>query len=432
MESTDWHKPRQYKHFDGPVSDKFLANVKDAKFVAQHAFSPLIRYYKQTKRYKPKDNITKTKNRPIMYASHRDACILSYYTNSLNMRLGEFYNESGLSDFIIAYRALGRANYHFSADVYNFALANSPCVILAFDVSGFFDNLDHGFLKSRLKRLLGVSSLAPDWLRVLRAVTRYHYVDLDELKTNPAFAKRLKLPGTAPIATVQEIKAAAIRFQPNEKGTAGIPQGTPISAALSNLYMMDFDVKAAAACTTFGALYRRYSDDILVVCSPNEADRLERMIETLVADERLDLSADKTERTFFDARCGAVSPNGRCAQYLGFVYYPGGAGLRPSSLSRQWRKMKRSVARTRKAAESGIAAGRSTKVFTKKLRRRFSPLRFRNFSSYARRSAKVFGTGEKITKQVRRFERFFEREVRSLQSLSATKSLFDDSTDSPA
>ena len=222
---------------------------------------------------------------------------------------------------------------------------------------------------------------------------------------------------TVPIATVAAIKAAGIKIHGNEKGSVGIPQGTPISAAFSNLYMVDFDISANQFCRDRSALYRRYSDDILVICAPEYAEEIEAKIADLVASEKLELSVSKTERTPFpfpeSAPLGARSP-----QYLGFTYYPGGAGIRPESLSRQWRKMRRSIRRTRKTAEAAIAAGHSTKVFTKKLRRRFSPLQCRNFSSYARRSAAAFGNGEKISRQAQRLEREFERQISLLKDLS--------------
>lgn len=187
-----------------------------------------------------------------------------------------------------------------------------------------------------------------------------------------------------------------------------------MSATLSNLYMIDFDIVVKDYCESIGALYLRYSDDILVICSPELATEVESMITTLIASEKLELSTSKTERTLFDP---ATISGGdlRCAQYLGFTYHKDGAAIRAGSLSRQWRKMRRAVRRTRKVAAAAIASGKATKVYTKKLRRRFSPLPFRNFSSYARRSAAAFGKTEKITGQVRRFERGFERELYDLQ-----------------
>jgi hypothetical protein len=180
--------------------------------------------------------------------------------------------------------------------------------------------------------------------------------------------------------------------------------------------MIEFDLKARAYCDSIGALYRRYSDDILIICPPQKAVEVETRILGFIAAEKLQLSADKTERTEFNPNSPTLVGE-KCAQYLGFSYYPGGAGIRSSSLSRQWRKMRRSIRRTRRAGEEAIAAGRANKVYTKKLRRRFTPLQFRNFSSYARRSARAFGLGEKITAQVRRFERAFERELRKLEAL---------------
>ena len=81
---TDWFKRRGYRHFDRPVGDAFAAKAMKPEFVARHSFSPLIHYEKPEKRYrfcdKAKKRVITTKNRPIKYASHRDACILGYYT----------------------------------------------------------------------------------------------------------------------------------------------------------------------------------------------------------------------------------------------------------------------------------------------------------------------------------------------------------------
>ncbi|MCR6658248.1 MAG: reverse transcriptase/maturase family protein [Asticcacaulis sp.] len=410
MGEPDWYKPRGYKHFDRAVSAKFLSNVIMPSFVQAHSFSPLIHYIKETKRYKPLKGTTEIKKRDIMYASHRDACILSYYTHQLNARLDAYYQAQGLGDTVIAYRSLGRSNYDFSAEVYSYAREHLPCVILAFDVTGFFDNLDHGLLKARLKRILDVGSLPEDWLQVLRTVTRFHYVKTDELKAHPIFTERLKPNGPRMIGTVAELKKHGIQFHANPKVDVGIPQGTPISAVFSNLYMMDFDKSVGDACALLGALYRRYSDDILVVCRAKDADALEKKILDLIKVEKLEISTDKTERTAFDA---TTISSTKSAQYLGFSYYPGGAGIRPGSLSRQWRKMKRAIRRTKAAAKAAGKKGKDAKPYTKKLRRKFAPLQFRNFSSYGRRSAKAFGYGEKITAQLKRLERRFEQTLGS-------------------
>ena len=101
-------------------------------------------------------------------------------------------------------------------------------------------------------------------------------------------------------------------------------------------------------------------------------------------------------------------------QYLGFNISTEGAVIRPGSLARQWRKARRSIARTKKVGTAALAAGNASKIYTKKLRKRFYPVGARNFSSYARRSAQAFGS-KKIVRQVLRLERMIDRELRDLE-----------------
>lgn len=427
----DWFKTRGYRHFDLPVGEKFASKAMDPNFVLQHSFLPLLHYTKSEKRYKkcPKTGtrtIT-TKSRPIKYASHRDACILSFYASEMNKLLDAHYDAAGLSDSVLAYRALGRGNYDFSAEVLAFAKTHAPVTILAFDVSSFFDNLDHPLLKRRLKEILGATSLPEHWMRVFRAITAFHYVDMEELKANATFSARLLENSRDRIASVEELKANGINFHPNPelaKGhRRGIPQGTPISAAASNLYMIDFDNAARAHCDSIGALYRRYSDDILVICDPVHAAAAEAKIMDLINAEKLDISPHKTERTEFT---GTGAATGKAGQYLGFALHEAGPAIRASSLARQWRKMRQAMRRTSKIAKHNIASGKSAKAYTKRLYRRFTHLKVRddkglrivrNFSSYGRRSAAAFGGDEKISQQIKRFERVALREIENLKKL---------------
>ena len=431
-----WFKQRAYRHFDVGVNEAFAKKAQDPKFVAQHSFLPLIHYMKKEKRYKNcaetgKRAIT-TKERPIKFASHRDACILSWYAQQLNEALTAHYEAAGIDDNVIAYRALGRSNYHFAAEALAFARNSAPVMILAFDVSSFFDELDHALLKQRLKIILEVSELSKDWLKVFRAITRFHYVDLEELKQHPEFGARLggrSRRSKEPIARVAELKTAGITFHPNPKVAAGrrqgIPQGTPISAAASNLYMVEFDAKARAYCDGIGALYRRYSDDVLVICGPDDAAEAEAKIMDLIADEKLEIQPLKTETTLLGAENNLPEVS-RAAQYLGFTFDNNGAAIRETSLARQWRRMRKAFQRTRKVAEKRINEGTADCVYTKRLRRRFAYLKvcdgtktrtLRNFSSYARRSAEAFGEGEKITGQIKRFERVVMKEIEALKVL---------------
>lgn len=428
--SLDWFKQRGYRHFDLPVCEAFANKVMNPAFVSEHSFVPLIHYTKTETRYKKcpttgSRTIT-TKERPIKYASHRDACVLSFYAHRMNSILEAHYTQTGLNDCVLAYRAIGRGNYDFAAEVFTFAKANAPVSILAFDVSGFFDNLDHNLLKDRLRAILGVKTLPDDWYRVFRNITAFHYADMEELRAHPVFGDRLKETRRDRIASVEELKRAGIKFHPNPELAAGrkrgIPQGTPISAAASNLYMMDFDAAAKSYCDSIGALYRRYSDDILVICSPQHEKAAEAQIIDLIKKERLEISVAKTERTLFSG--AGIVTNPRAAQYLGFRLHGTGAAIRESSLARQWRKMRRAIRRTKKIADREMAAGKASAVYTKRLFRRFTHLKvrseeglrtIRNFSSYGRRSAAAFGADEKISQQVKCFERAARRAIETLR-----------------
>jgi RNA-directed DNA polymerase len=406
-----WFKTRGYRHFDAPVGEAYADTVCDPQFVAKHSWLPLIHYVKRIKRYKKIEKKTVFKDRSIMFASHRDACILSKYTFDLSRRLDQHYVQSGLDGNVIAYRKLGRANYHFSADAYRFAKSQGRCVVLCFDITGFFDNLDHAILKNRLKQLLCVDELPDDWYPVFRHVTRYSKVERAALEANEDFAKRMKEASREPIATIAELHKAGIAITTNPN-KFGIPQGTPISSAMSNLYMMEVDKVMVEACTKIGGLYQRYSDDILVICLSGQEAKITDVLKAAVATHKLEIKDEKTERAVFEPGSEDVF------QYLGFNMGQDGATIRPSSLARQWRKAKRSIKTTQRIGEQAIADGLAEKIFTKRLRKRFQPAGARNFSKYARRAADEFGS-KKIIRQVLGLERMVDQAIRKMGEPSA-------------
>lgn len=120
--------------------------------------------------------------------------------------------------------------------------------------------------------------------------------------------------------------------------------------------MLEFDKALKQFCDDVGGIYRRYSDDILLVCAETHAVEAESMVVSMLSNLRLEISKDKTEITRFDVTTDAPLSE-RAAQYLGFNLYPDGPGIRPSSLSRQWRKMRRSLRRTAKVAAAAISKG---------------------------------------------------------------------------
>ena len=404
--NPDWFKPRGYKHFDAPVGEAFAVKAHDPSFVKAHSWSPLIYYVKSIKRYKPLEGKTVLKDRPIMYASHRDACILSRYSHELNVLLEQCYKKDGLDGSVIAYRALGKSNHQFSADAAEFAKQSSPCIVLCFDITGFFDNLNHSILKARLKELLSVTELPHGWFEVYRHVTAFRKIERQALAAHPVLNARMKARNNEPIVTMAEVKALEIEIGKNP-GKHGIPQGTPISSSFSNLYMLHVDRVVAEACTRLGALYQRYSDDLLIICKPEAEAQLTATLSDCIVDHKLEIHPNKCDRVVFDPG------SSKSFQYLGFDVSPDGAIIRPSSLGRQWRKLRKNIAKAKRRRASLQAGGKPVFVHTKKLRKRFSPIGTRNFSLYARRAAASFGS-EKIRRQVIRLERAADQAIRAL------------------
>ena len=383
MAKPAWFKPRHYKHFDVQVCPEWAAALTPEQ-VAAHAWSPLLHWIKETPRYRLNDqNVMelKVKPRDIMHASHRDACILAKYSHELTGKLDAWYAANGLNEAVIAYRSLGQSNYHFAATAQAYVREHQSVEAMCFDVTGFFDNIDHKRLKRRLKWLLGVDELADDWHRVLRAVTRYSHIRKSDLKAHPVFGQRLKQRGAdRPLATVKELKATGIPIDVNATGI-GVPQGTPISASLSNLYLADFDLAIKALADQHGALYQRYSDDILIICESQYADQLADAVADALTNEALDLHADKTVRLQFT---GDERDN---FQYLGYQLGLGPALVRPGSLSRQWRAAKRAIRRSERKAERLAKSGQKDKIYTSKLRGRLTHVGGRNFLAYTDRSS---------------------------------------------
>jgi len=390
-----------------PVKPAFAAALTPAS-VAAHVWSPLIHYVKTEKRYKVKERKTIPKERPIMFASHRDSCILSKYSAELVARLDKWYAANGLNETVIAYRSLGRSNYHFARRVEEFVRAHASLTVMCFDVTGFFDNLDHKHLRSRLKWILGCEELSTDWFAVLRATTRYHYMHLEELKKHDHLAKRLKERKRHPLATIAEVKALAVPIEKNPN-TVGIPQGTPISASFSNLYMADFDLAMEAEASKRGALYQRYSDDILIACPPSRHAVLKALVEEKLNDHGLTLQNAKTEVVTLHAPASTLT-----FQYLGYQLGHVDARLRLKSLSRQWRTAKRAVKKTERIGRAAIKAGTAKQIFTRKLHMRFTGAGGRNFLAYADRSAETLNSPA-IKKQARKLQRFMNGELARLR-----------------
>lgn len=405
MKQPEWFKQRHYGHFDSPVSSTFAGKISEA-VVSAHKWSPLIKYTKNEKRYKRVDSKTVIKARPIMYASHRDACILSKYSYHLCELLENQYQKLGISESVAAYRSLGKSNYHFAKETQNFVRGKDQVAIICLDVHGFFDHLNHSFLKSSLASILDTEGLDDDWFKVFRAVTKYRFVLLEDLKAHDHLKSRLR-NRIHPIVTIKGLNALGINIDKNPNAF-GIPQGTPISASLSNLYMLGFDAAIHAKVLEIGGFYRRYSDDILLACHPDKMQELEQAALDVMQSIHLEIQSAKTERVILSGTSKLDF------QYLGFLLGRGDATLRHKSLSKQWRSIRRGIKRARREGEKSIALGKSDRIYRKKVCVRFTDAGRRNFLSYARRSAEELESPS-IRRQIKRLRKFAQKEIAALK-----------------
>jgi RNA-directed DNA polymerase len=391
-----WVKRRGYRHFDSPHGGTSEAFQKfDPRDVARHAFVPLIEIERPERRYDKRLRAVNPKPRQIMYASHKDAKIYAWYARLLGDTYEERISKLGISDQAIAYRRLAgkQSNIHFAKQVFDQIKALGDCDVIAADVKGFFDSLDHGILKQRWGDLIGESRLPADHFAVFNAITRYRSVKLAKLKSELQLSKtelshksksgRLAKP-MAKIEVMREVFKRPNVVSRNDKGI-GIPQGSPISAVLSNLYMLELDFAITKYVAQAGGFYRRYSDDILLIVPSGRSDEALEVLREQLAIHRLNMNEEKLEQCEFRKAIDAQSTT-QPLTYLGFTFDGENVRIRARSLSRFQQRMIRAV----KRAACSAKARQETSINKRTLYARYAELGCRNFMSYARRAIEVF------------------------------------------
>jgi RNA-directed DNA polymerase len=417
-----WYKPRGYVHFDSPLGLKAAEKfVSDPKSIAVHSFYPLLRYQVETQKIKKNAlgvAVSKPpKKRDISFAAHADAHIYSYYGSLLSGRYEERLKQLGLADSVLAFRPLGKSNIGFANDAFELIKAMGECVAFATDITGFFDNLDHRHLKKSWADLLSQSPLPDDHYAIFKSLSRYSYVIREDVYSALGYSENNppRFPQRLCSAADFRAKVRDGKLIKRHLCNKGIPQGSPISALLSNIYLLEFDQRVRAEIVEREGFYMRYCDDILCLVSPKSSVGLGKFVEDLIGEYGLSINIEKTETITFQNVSGALAAD-RPLQYLGFTFDGTRKLIRSAAFAKFSDKMRRGVSLAKQTARKHNKY-RSTpeEVWRRQLYERYSHLGQRNFVKYGLKAAKQMGSPA-IRKQLRPL---WSRLVRRIEKANA-------------
>ena len=305
----DWFKIKWYPHIGLPFNyndrhkwiEKYVTNPE---MVSKHSFLPFIHKTSKVKKFRKvyssidgkvhenykRDNklLRKVdeKKRELFYASQFDSLIFSYYAKLLSDRYEIKLRQPkyNLNEVVNAYRSIpinpknvdssNKCNIDFANDVFKY-VANykeSKFAVIAFDISSFFDNLNHKKLRQIWAEILEEDKLPTDHFNVFKNITRFSHVDIvdifEEFK-DKIYTRKINKKGEP--LKIKQKKVDAIRYLRNQNAIAfctkeeffnlkgkllqpsktkklkdgkivyrdfGIPQGSPISSVLANIYLL--------------------------------------------------------------------------------------------------------------------------------------------------------------------------------------------------
>ena len=200
----------------------------------------------------------------------------------------------------------------------------------------------------------------------------------------------------------------------SNKNNFGIPQGASISAVLSNIYMMDFDVACRLLLKSYNGLYMRYSDDFIVVIPKLESAKLvfDDVKSIIKIAPRLELQPEKTQYFKFEnneiINCGNEFDNSAdCSNqfmnFLGFTFNGYKVTIRAKTTTKYYYRM---YSKAKTIAKNGGYSYKGRRISKKNLYKGYSIrgafCKRGNFISYVERSKGVFGNNEAIDRDTKR------------------------------
>lgn len=426
MKSKDhpWYRKRGYLHFDKPISEEHALNiVTNANYVESHSFLPFLTFtsttYKIIQDKSTKKISRESKDRGIAYASHVDSHIYSYYAAILSELYEYEIEKNGISRNVLAFRTLNKSNVDFAYEAFNAISRRGDCSAIALDLTKFFDTLDHNILKDAWCRLLSTDKLPNDHYAVFKSITKFSRVDKHKVyelmgisKNNSKHTKKIRKQ----ICTFNEFRNT-IRVKgliTPHLDNKGIPQGSPISALLSNVYMLNFDIEMKMYVESVGGEYFRYCDDMLFIVPSEEKNKVAGLAEKKLNEMKVSLNINKTEIREFSLGVNKINCDNPL-QYLGFIFDGNNIYIRSSALSRYSDRMKRGVnlakatmIRKNKIRKSKGLSGKE--LFKEKVYARYSHVGKRNFLTYGYRASRIMNSAS-IRKQLKPLWERLQKEI---------------------
>ena len=342
---------KPYAHFDLRVSlsmPSIRKYVMDRTKIVTHSFYPFIHFEKKNSRYGKKGP---KKPRELYYCSHLDRCVYQRYAFLLNYQYNIWACENNIDDVAIAYRDnLGKNNIDFAKDAFDAIRSFPQCFILVGDFTNFFDNLEHQYLKKMMCEVLGVERLPQDYFSVFKNITRFSSWDWKDIVK--AAGENIAERGVRKKINSKETLLTKEQFQKNKKDIkknisgVGVPQGSPVSAVLSNIYMIKFDKDIKRYVTSKGGIYMRYSDDFIIVL-PYERDAeiadFTSYIFSYVESMKglIDLQKEKTSCYTYKDEVIYEGDQPSSINYLGFLFDGKSIRIRPRAITKYYYRMRR-------------------------------------------------------------------------------------------
>ena len=402
---------RKYAHFDKRLglkeTYKYVSNLDNIK---KHNFYPFIYYEKKFYKFnKEKGKYDKT--RPICYASHIDRCIYQYYAYILNHIYNEKACDLNIDECSIAYRDNKRkSNINFAKEVFDFIKQTQNAYIIVGDFKGFFDNLDHKYLKKQLCKLMNTDKLSDDMYAVFKSMTKFSKCRLEHILTlnglNDTYKGIKELNSHETVMDLETFKKFKKENLIRNQNNFGIPQGSSLSGIFSNIYMMDFDYKMKELVSSYNGLYRRYSDDFILVLTCADVEVLKKFYDKAISiiDDTpgVYIEKDKTKvylylsdivKNITNCVIPEIKDEKNIIDYLGFSFDGKSISIRQKTYGKYIYRMRRKIDGIERCNGVTYKGNRINydKVYDKYSKKGLTRgKRKSNFISYVRLSNKVF------------------------------------------